>query len=162
VTPVVDSTLSVPDGGGSVLLHASAVGTQDYRCQSSNTDAGTSYGWVFVGPEADLFDCSEEKVGTHFASDAGASAPEWRTEDGTFVIGKKLVAFTPDGGASAVPWLLLQTTSTGGSGDLSKTAYIQRVNTNGGIAPTSTCDSTNVGAVEKVHYTADYYFSGTR
>jgi hypothetical protein len=35
---------------------------------------------------------------------------------------------------------------------------IQRVNTTGGLAPTSGCGATTVGAVADVPYTADYYF----
>jgi hypothetical protein len=77
------------------------------------------------------------------------------------VVGKKVAAFTPDGGASAVPWLLLSAAGTGGAGTLSKTAYVQRLNTVGGVAPTSACGVDNAGTVEKVHYTADYYFSGS-
>ena len=41
---------------------------------------------------------------------------------------------------------------------LTVTTYIQRVNTTGGLAPTSGCDASTVGTVAKVPYTADYYF----
>jgi hypothetical protein len=159
VAPAVDPSISVPDGGA-VLLRATAKGTQDYTCTAQTVDGGTKYAWVFAGPEATLADCNAAVVGQHFASDAGATAPEWQTNDGAFVIGKKLAAFTPDGGGASVPWLLLQATSHGGSGTLSNVGYVQRLDTTGGVAPSKTCDATNAGATEKVSYTADYYFFG--
>lgn len=160
LAPVVDPTIEIPDGGGSVLLHAAGNGTQNYQCQLVTTDGGSAYEWVFVGPQADLSDCMSTKIGSHFASDAGATRPEWQTVDGTYVIGKKLTQFIPDGGASAVPWLLLQEVDHGGTGTLAQAAYVQRLNTQGGIAPTTTCDATNVGASSMVTYGADYYFFG--
>jgi hypothetical protein len=158
--PDVAPTIAVPDGGGAPLLHAGAIGTQNYTCQQVAVDGGTAYAWVFVGPEADLADCHAAKIGKHFASDAGAAAPEWQTTDGAYVIGKRLAAFTPDGGASAIPWLLLQETSTGGTSTLSKATYVQRLNTTGGVAPSATCDATTAGTTQKVSYTADYFFFG--
>jgi hypothetical protein len=161
VAPAVDPSIEIPDGGGSVLLHAFGTGTQDYSCVATAADAGTTYAWTLTGPEADLKDCMMAKIGSHFASDAGATAPEWMTlADGTHVIAKRNAAFTPDGGTS-IPWLLLEATSHMGTGTLSKTLFIQRVNTTGGKAPATGCDSTTVGATTKVDYTADYYFFGT-
>ncbi len=160
VTPVVDGTLAVPSDGGGVLLHAHGVGTQNYQCKAGTGDAGATYAWTFVGPQADLNDCHGTKIGTHFASPAGAAAPEWLQLDGTSVIGQKLAAETPDGGSAAIPWLLLQATSTTGTGTLSKTKYVQRLNTTNGLAPTTGCDATTVGANQNVSYTADYYFYG--
>jgi hypothetical protein len=169
VAPAVDPSIEVPDGGGNVLLHASATGTQNYACVASTpadagadgaTDGGeTTYAWTLTGPEADLKDCMMAKIATHFASDGGA--PEWQTTDGTYVIGSRKSAFTPDGGSGAIPWLLLQATAHSGTGTLSKALYVQRVNTTGGKAPATGCDSTTVGATTKVSYTADYYFYGT-
>jgi hypothetical protein len=161
VAPGVDPTIALPDaGGGGVLLHAAANGTQDYTCEQTTVDGGTAYAWVFVGPEADLADCNGAAIGKHFASDAGATAPEWRTDDGSYVIGKKIAAFTPDGGAYAVPWLLLQATSNATSGELAKVGWVQRVRTAGGVTPAAACDVNGAGTTQKVPYTADYYFFG--
>ena len=162
VAPVVDTTIAVPADGGGVLLHASATGTQNYTCLASTPDGGaTVYTWTAAGPEATLKDCNATSIGTHFASEAGAGAPEWKTNDGTFVIGKRVNGFTPDGGGAAVPWLLLQSTSTGGgAGALSRANFIQRVQTTGGKAPAVGCDVNAVGTTTKVAYTADYYFFG--
>jgi hypothetical protein len=159
--PVVDSALAVPDGGGGLLLHTRGGGTQNYACQAVKGDGGTTYAWSFVAPEANLNDCPSSLVVHHFASDAGPSAPEWQTGDGTYVIGQKVHAVTPDGGAGSVPWLLLQAVAHGGNGTLSKTNYIQRLNTDGGVAPTDPCSATeHLGKIQKVPYGADYYFYG--
>ena len=158
--PAVDTSIEVPADGGSVLLHASAAGTQNYRCEQI-TDGG--FAWVFVGPEAELRDCNSSLIGHHFASDAGATAPEWQTLDGTYVIGHKVASFTPDAGPPAIPWLLLQATGHGGTGTLSRAAYVQRLMTDGGLAPTTTCDpgvADGGQGSNNVPYTADYYFFG--
>jgi Protein of unknown function (DUF3455) len=152
---------SIVPEAGTVLLHAAAGGTQDYQCRAAVGDAGTSYTWVFVGPEADLDDCRGSLIGHHFASDAGATAPEWQTLDGTYVIGSKKVAYTPDGGTASVPWLLVQATSHAGTGTLATASWISRANTSGGVAPPSTtCDADAATATQKVSYTADYFFWG--
>jgi hypothetical protein len=158
LAPTVVDSLDVPDGGGGVILHAAGSGTQNYVCEATTTDAGTAYVWTFVGPQATLDDCAANLIGHHFASEAGAAAPEWQTLDNSYVIGKKLAAYTAD--AAAVPWLLLQETSNAGTGTIASTLYIQRVNTSGGVAPSSGCDSTTVGNTSNQAYTADYYFYG--
>jgi hypothetical protein len=158
--PDAGAALAVPDGGGNVLIHAAGSGTQNYTCEGTTTDAGTSYAWTFVGPAATLDDCASNLIGHHFASEAGAAAPEWETLDNSYVIGHKIAAYTPDGGASAVPWLLLQASSSGGSGTIAQTLYVQRLFTSGGIAPTTTCDNTTAGTSVQQPYTADYYFYG--
>jgi hypothetical protein len=162
VAPGVDPSISVPDGGGGVLLHASGIGTQDYTCTESMVDGGTTYGWTFVGPEAVLNDCNGTLVGHHFASDGGPGAPEWLTVDGAYVIGRKVNAgFVPDGGAASIPWLLLQAVTHGGSGTLASAQYIQRLETDGGVAPgAATCGIDAGGTTVKVPYSADYYFFG--
>ena len=63
----------------------------------------------------------------------------------------------------AIPWLLLdvvgaQDGPTGGH-RLTSTAFIQRLNTVGGIAPSTGCAlATDVGKRASVPYTADYLF----
>jgi hypothetical protein len=153
VAPVVSSAIEVPLDGGAVLLHAAGAGTQNYAC--TITDAGTV--WTLTGPSATLSDCNGTLVGHHFASEAGANYPEWETTDGTYVIGDKIGKFTPDGGAGSVPWLLVQEVSTGGTGTLSQVAYVQRLFTDGGVAPGPGCDA---GDTLQVPYGADYYFYG--
>ena len=54
--------------------------------------------------------------------------------------------------------LLLATTPEGPQGAFSKVTSIQRVNTVGGIAPTTGCGATTSGTRTRVAYSADYYF----
>jgi hypothetical protein len=159
--PAAPPAIALPDGGGGVLLHVAAAGTQNYQCLQATGDAGVTYAWTFVGPEADLADCSARKIGRHFASDAGAAAPAWETtDDATYVIGKRVAGFTPDGGAASIPWLLLEATSHGGGGPMGLARHVHRLSTSGGVLPSAACDAANAGASQKVPYTADYFFYG--
>jgi hypothetical protein len=152
IQPTVDPTIAVPPDGGSVLLHAIGTGTQNYACEPGS-DGGL--GWTFVGPQADLSDCHGNVIGHHFASEAGAAAPEWMLlADGSYAIGQKVAAF--DGGAASIPWLLLRVASDSDAGTLRATTYVQRIDTDGGLQPTSSCDID--GGLQMVPYEADYYF----
>lgn len=158
--PAVDASLSVPKDGNRVLAHALANGTQNYACKPAPGDAGSSYAWTLTGPEATLSGAGGTAMGKHFPSPAGAAAPQWQTPDGTYVVGRKVAAFTPSP-ADGVPWLLLRVESHGGAGTLGQAQYIQRVNTHGGVAPAAGCDASHAGATEKVPYSADYFFFGS-
>ena len=163
--------LVLPDGGpeaGVVLMHALGTGTQDYACIGTPIDggadagdAGANFVWTLVTPDAVLTDCNGTNVGHHFASEAGATAPEWLSIDDSYVIGKKLVGVTPDGGSGSVPWLIIGATSHGGdSGVLSNVTYVERLDTDGGVAPATGCDFAHSDAGVNIGYTADYYFFG--
>jgi hypothetical protein len=152
--PAVTPALAAPTGD--VVLHGAATGTQDYACKSA-ADGGAA--WVFVGPEASLRDCDGSLLARHFASDGGAAAPEWQSPGGAYVVAHKVAAFTPDGGGASVPWLLLEAGDHGGTGPLGAARYVQRVGTDGGVAPAGPC---NPGATQNVPYAADYYFYGRR
>jgi hypothetical protein len=144
-----------PPAGVRLVAHASACGTQDYECVAS-PDAAGGFAWTFRGPEAMLGADDGAWFGRHFARDG---APAWLAADGSFVVGKKL-ASVPSPSAGAVPWLLLQVTATGGKGKLNAVTYVQRTDTTGGGAPSSGCDASSAGAVQKVPYSADYWFFG--
>lgn len=63
----------------------------------------------------------------------------------------------------AIAWLKLTATGTEdgptGGDTLTKTTFVQRVNTSGGLAPSTGCDSpSSVGNQAFVDYTADYFF----
>jgi hypothetical protein len=141
------------------VLHAAAAGSQNYVCAAARVDggAGGGYAWSFAGPEAVLSDCHAAAIGHHFASDAGASEPEWQTLDGAEVVGHKIAALPVDGG---VPWLLLGVDGRSGSAPFTAAKYVQRVTTSGGLAPAAPCDAAHLGALAKVPYTADYFFYG--
>ena len=118
---------------------APAKGVQIYECRDAK--------WVFVAPEADLFDRSGRKIGRHYAG------PTWEAADGSKVVGA--VKERADA-AGAIPWLILSTKSAGPDGAFSKVTSIQRLSTSGGVAPSGAC--AEAGAKARVPYTADYYF----
>ena len=112
----------------------------------------TTYSFVLKQPDAKLYDASNTQVGTHGAG------PNWTsTVDGSVVNGAKVYQEnSPTSGN--IPWLLLRATSNTGTGAFSDVTYVQRVNTSGGVAPATGCDSTTAGMDTRVSYMADYYF----
>ncbi len=147
--PNAPQDIEVTDGSVPFLLWH-AIGTQNYVCQL----VGGAYTWTFVGPSATLYDEKGKQVATHFAG------PTWQAQDGSRVIGavEASVMVAPD----AIPWLRLRAASTvtgpKGGDRLAPTTFIQRVNTTGGLKPTSGCIAGTVGAAANISYTADYYF----
>jgi hypothetical protein len=101
-----------------------------------------------------LFDRSGKPLIKHFAG------PSWQATDGSTVVGEVTAKDNgPD--TMAIPWLLLRAKSTTGTGPLSHTQSIQRINTVGGKAPPGGCGATLSGSEVRVHYTADYLFYGS-
>jgi Protein of unknown function (DUF3455) len=139
------STVQVPESikpgaGESLALVVPAKGVQIYECRADK--------WVFVAPEAELFDTRGNRIGRHYAG------PHWEAPDGSRIVGAvKARADAPR--ADAIPWLLLTAKSVGADGAFSKVTSIQRVATSGGMAPVSPCQA---GAQARISYTADYYF----
>jgi hypothetical protein len=109
------------------------------------------YEWTFRAPEATLKDSSGRTLGRHF------TGPTWELDDGGSVVGD-VKARAPSPSPTAIPWLLLVARATAGSGKLTATRSIQRLQTVGGIAPSVGCDATSAGKVAKVPYMANYYF----
>jgi hypothetical protein len=128
--------------GNELIFHAFGAGVQVYRWD------GTS--WNFVAPQAVLFADSglHGIVGIHFGG------PTWESVSGSRVVGAVIDHCTPD--PDAIPWLLLQATSSEGPGVFDGVSYLQRLNTVGGIAPG--VPGAFPGQVVRVPYTADYYF----
>jgi hypothetical protein len=152
--PLVEGPIAVPAGNERMVLHASAAGFQNYACSAADADGAVAYAWSPVGPDATLVDCHATPIGHHFAVDGGA--PEWQMLDGAYVVAHKLAASMRDG--RSVPWLLLSVDRSGGSAPPAEARYVQRLSTSGGVAPGASCDARNAGAIEKVPYTADYFF----
>ena len=142
-----------PGSDQTLAMVVPAKGVQIYECRVSK-DAGTGAEWVFVAPEAELFNARGNPIGRHGAG------PFWQANDGSRVVGTvKQRVDAPIAGA--IPWLLLTSKSTSTTGSFSSVSSIQRVNTVGGVAPTAACTSDRVGATERIPYTADYYFFTT-
>ena len=176
-------TLITPEAGNSAFLLGHGVGTQGYVCLPKGT--GASWTVNAPRPEATLFQSVfglDFQITTHFQSpDAApnAVAPSplpfgsatWQSSlDSSKVWAQVLHSNTIPAGsdpscpnAGAIPCLLLtsigsQQGPTGGK-ILSKTTFIQRLNTKGGSAPEDGCaTSEDVGKQTLVPYTADYYF----
>ena len=148
--PPVPTDLAVP-AGNELTSRVAGVGVQIYVWTVNPTNAALAR-WVFKAPHALLFaSCEEERsevVGIHFAG------PTWQSNDGSKVVGTRVASVTVN--SNAIPWLLLQTSSTSGNGTFTDTTYIQRLNTVGGLAPAT--PGTVAGEEALVSYIADYYF----
>ncbi len=129
-------------------LSVHAKGDQIYLC----TLDAKAYIWKWQAPDAKLFDADKQTlVGSHGAG------PAWKLQDGSSVKAKMLQKVdSPD--SSAIPWLLLEVTEHKGQGALAQVAYILRINTEGGMPPTSGCDENHMGTEMRVPYSADYNF----
>jgi hypothetical protein len=136
-----------PSAGEQLLLQVHARGDQVYICK----EGATEFSWGLKAPDAQLFDKDGKPFGKHFAG------PSWEANDGSRVTGKA-VANVPSPDADSIPWLLVNVVSHEGSGVLSRTTSIQRLNTKGGKAPASGCDSVAGGKEVRVPYSADYLF----
>lgn len=170
-----------PPAGNSAFLEGNATGTQGYVCLPTSTGAS----WTVNGsrPEATLFESFfglEVEIITHFLSpdtNPNEFAPNplpfgsatWQSSIDSSVVWAQAVG-SIDAGSDAscsntgsIKCLLLQSIGSqkgpAGGKSLTKTSYIQRLNTNGGSAPATGCSvSADVGKQTLVPYTADYYF----
>ena len=163
--PPVPATLSV-EAGHHAFLAGHAVGTQNYICLPS----GSSVAWTLFGPQATLFNADDKQVITHFLSpnpdEQGTLRATWQHARDTSTIWAVAIQSSSDPAfvaPGAIPWLLLHVVGahagpTNGA-KLSKTTFIQRLNTMGGAAPTDGCTSaSDVGKRAFVPYEADYFF----
>ena len=176
VPPAAPSNLQVPPGNVAYLEYR-AVGTQNYACVPESPDNPLAYRWSFQGPQATLFDpVFGFQTGTHYLSavsrpDSGG-LPTWQDNTGATVWATEVAASTDPAfvDPSAISWLLLKTVFFKGVGGVAGASYIQRVNTQGGLAPgqltntqppseTSSCASgADVGKISFEPYKADYAF----
>jgi hypothetical protein len=131
-----------------LYLEALATGVQIYEC-SQKPDS--SYEWAFKSPEASLADRSGRSLGKHYAG------PTWESTDGSTVVGEAK-AKDPGPKPSAIPWLLLTAKANTGAGTFSAAKSVQRLATEGGLAPKEACTGANLKQVARVPYTATYYF----
>jgi len=148
--PDVPDSLQVPPVN-KLIMHAFASGVQIYKVTQSVTDPNV-YLWSFVAPSATLYYDANYSliIGTHYVG------PTWETKSGSTVVGSVQVKSVQD--ITAVPWLLLGAVSNSPMGFFKKVNYIQRLNTVGGIAPTTGADADHLGQQDSIYYTADYYF----
>ena len=150
--PDVPETLKVSDDL-KVCFHAYAGGAQVYAATPSSSDP-TKLVWTLKGPEAVLFDADGNVVGSHYAY-AGPTRPAWESDSGSLVVAARNVppVIVHE---DAIPWLVLDAVHTEGPGIFERVVAIQRVNTTGGLAPST--PPTQLGEEVRVPYTAEYFF----
>ena len=166
--PAVPTNLVVPEGN-ELYLHGQATGTQNYVC----VPAATGAAWKFIGPQATLFTSVEnelQQITTHYLSanaiENGTARATWLSSSDSSAVWARAIANSIDPNyvaPASIPWLLLQAVGTADGPTagtmLSRTTYIQRLNTIGGVAPASGCDKhRDIGALALVPYTTDYFF----
>lgn len=142
-----------PNGNSRVATFY-AEGVQKYRAQVvAGTDPAV-YVWAFVGPQADLYDITNAKVGTH------SPGPTWQLSVNDSIYAQAFFPprTAPSSDPSSIDWLLLMPkvgkTPTGIFADVD---YVQRIATVGGKAPTT--PPTSATETVEVAYTAVYRFS---
>jgi hypothetical protein len=163
--PAIPAELQVP-AGNRLILKSRGIGTQNYICLPS----GSGFSWTFTGPQATLFNQQHRQVTTHFLSPnpgenntprvAWESSRDSSTVWGTASVTVNNPAIVAPG---AVPWLLVKITGAetpnSRTGQFSKVTFIQRLNTIGGVIPSTGCSAaTDVGKRSFVPYSADYLF----
>lgn len=139
-----------------LAMTIAAKGVQVYECRSTDAAAAQAAPqWAFVAPEATLWNADGHAIGSHGAG------PHWAFDDGARILGRvkaRADATTPD----AIPWLLLEARAEPLQGGqphrFAGLRSIQRINTQGGVAPTAGCDASRIGSQVRVPYTADYLF----
>nr|WP_295771117.1 DUF3455 domain-containing protein [Rhodoferax sp.] len=148
VAPVAPAALAPSDNERAAFAWH-AIGSQIYECKPSDKGGFT---WVFVAPEADLYNQKDEKVGTHGAG------PFWAALDGSQTLGT-VKARANGTHATDIPLLLLSAKSNGVAGKMARVTSVQRLNTEAGAAPAKGCaEATDAGKRVKEGYTADYVF----
>lgn len=153
IPEAVDLPANLPNGNSRVATFF-AEGVQKYKAQVVAGSNPVTYKWVFVSPQADLFDVTNAKVGIHSAG------PVWTLSaaDSIFAQHFSPPQTAPSQDPESVDWLLLMpkagTTPTGIFADVD---YIQRIATKGGKAPTTAPTSAN--ETVEVKYKAVYRFS---
>jgi len=178
--PPVPANIQVPAGNKAFLV-GHAIGTQNYSCLPAGVDAAghPRFAWTLFTPQATLFAHNLKEIVTHYFSPNpfepgsnpfadGVVRATWQDSKDTSTVWGKMVpgdsstdaAFVAPG---AIAWLKVTAAGaeegpTGGHA-LTPTTFIQRLNTSGGVAPSTGCaSSSDVGNQAFIPYTADYYF----
>lgn len=149
------SQTNLPDAvkvpaGHNVAMETSAAGDILYECRV-NKDAAGQFAWAFVGPDAGLRNRAGKVVGKYYGPPA-----TWESVDGSKITGPQLAVAA--NGTGNIPMQLVKTNPAMGSGAMQGVTYIQRVKTQGGVAPADICGATNLGQKQIVKYQADYIF----
>ena len=153
----IPATVSVPENlpnGNTRVATYYAVGVQKYKARVKAGSDPVAYEWVFVAPQADLYDNTNSKVGNHGAGPFWTISPQ----DSIFAQQFAPARTAPSSDPESIDWLLLMpkagTTPTGIFADVD---YIQRIATKGGKAPLT--PPTNINETTDVKYKTVYRFT---
>ena len=183
--PPVPFNLEIPDGHHAFLVGA-AIGTQNYVCVPSATGVAyvlfTPEATLFNGDQQIIThffspNPDEANANPKVVAPGGAIRATWQHSRDSSAVWAKVRPADPNdpndiGDAStdarfvakgAVAWLKLTATGhefgTDGGDILAKTTFVQRLNTHGGVPPTTGCSSVaDLGNQAFMPYTADYFF----
>ena len=136
--------------GNVVKLESVGAGEITYECRAKADMAG-QFEWVFVGPDAVLSDRTGKRIGKYYGPPA-----TWEAMDGSKITGAQ-VAVSP-AAAGSIPLQLVKANPAMGAGAMQGVTYIQRVATQGGVAPSTACVASAMGQKQIVKYQADYIF----
>jgi len=153
IPAAIELPSNLPYGNKRVATYY-AEGVQKYKAQQKAGSDPLTYEWVFVAPQADLYDASNTKVGTHSAG------PTWQLSVMDSIYGQQYSppksAPSPDPGS--IDWLLLKPRAgTTPKGIFANVSYIQRIATKGGKAPTTPPAGAN--ETVEIKYKAIYRFT---
>ncbi len=132
-------------------MSTTGIGEITYECREKSGMAG-QFEWVFVAPVATLNDAAGKPVGKYYAG------PTWEANDGSKFTGKQ-VAVAPATPGN-IPLQLVKAEPAMGAGAMQGINYVQRLKTQGGVAPSAPCTATNKTERRQVAYQADYVFYG--
>ena len=143
------AAVQVP-AGHKVAMETVGVGQITYECRAKKDMAG-QFEWIFLGPDAKLMDRMGKQVGKYYGPPA-----TWESMDGSKLTATQL-AVSP-AVAGSIPLQLVKANPAMGMGAMQGVSHIQRVATQGGVAPAMACDPATVGSKQIVNYQADYIF----
>jgi hypothetical protein len=175
--PPVPDTIRIEEGN-KPFLQGLGIGTQNYiclPCPNPTTPAtacpdASGFAWLLFTPEAVLFTDNDKQLTTHFFSpnpdENGTIRATWRHSRDTSIVWGGAATVSNDADfvePGAVAWLRLPMAGTQegprGGDIMTATTFIHRVNTHGGLAPSTGCARlADVGAKAFVPYSADYIF----
>jgi Protein of unknown function (DUF3455) len=144
---------NLPNGNTRVATFY-AEGVQKYKASEITGSNPIAYEWVFVAPQADLYNSANTKIGTHSAG------PTWQLSALDSIYGQQFspAKKAPGSDAGSIDWLLLKPkTGTTPTGVFANVSYIQRIATKGGKAPAT--PPANANETVDVKYKAVYRFT---
>lgn len=148
----IPAAISIPNADKyDCVVKVVGKGYQIYQVQETTPGSGV-YQWVFIAPEANLYNKESIKVGAH------AAGPIWRDLSGNTIGAVKEASVSSPDAVHNIPWLRLKVNIPTLAGMFSQALYIQRLATVGGVAPLTAATKDNIGQQVKVPYLALYAF----